>query len=238
MAGRSPVKFIPESRIETAALCLLADYGRRFGEVAEPPIPVDEILESHLELGFDFDDLPALVGKPDVLGATYVQGRRVVVDQSLDPSEFPAKLGRYRFTVAHEIGHWELHRHLYLQNPAQGQLFDEQGQPSIVCRTSAKDSMEWQADCFAGHLLLPKEMVFRVWQRERGGLDPYIAVGEIADISAKWGLRDDDRPTVKVARDLAQVFQVSGQAMQIRLIGLGLIRTEEPEPDLFSIIQN
>jgi hypothetical protein len=33
------------------------------------------------------------------------------------------------------------------------------------------------------------------------------------------------------------VFDVSGQAMQIRLMGLGLVRTKAPEPDLFSVFQ-
>jgi len=37
-----------------------------------------------------------------------------------------------------------------------------------------------------------------------------------------------------VARDLAPRFQVSGQAMQIRLVGLGLILKKTPEPGLFT----
>ena len=55
----------------------------------------------------------------------------------------------------------------------------------------------------------------------------------MANLSAKWGLADDEQPTVDVAKDMARAFNVSGQAMQIRLIGLGLIRTEVPAPDLF-----
>jgi len=39
---------------------------------------------------------------------------------------------------------------------------------------------------------------------------------------------------VEIARTLARQFRVSGQAMQIRLIGLGLIKTEKPAPDLFT----
>ncbi|MBK8008612.1 MAG: ImmA/IrrE family metallo-endopeptidase [Rhizobiales bacterium] len=34
-----------------------------------------------------------------------------MIDDSLDPEENPSMLGRYRFTLAHEIGHWRLHRH-------------------------------------------------------------------------------------------------------------------------------
>jgi hypothetical protein len=237
MARRFSAKYLPESDIEAEALCTLAEYGRKFGEVARPPVPVEQILEAHLQLTLEVDDLPAVVGTVGVLGATYVQDRRVVIDQSLDPSEFPAMLGRYRFTVAHEVGHWALHRHAFLENPAQGRLFDERGQPSIVCRSGSKERAEWQADCFAGHLLMPKAMVFEVWREQHGSLQPYIAVDEIADLNARWGLAEDMRPTVKAAREIARVFDVSGQAMQIRLMGLGLVRTKAPEPDLFSVFQ-
>jgi hypothetical protein len=227
------VKFIPEPRIEGATLSLLASYGEKYGKILTPPIPAEEILESHLELDLRIDDLPRLLDVPDVLGATWIQQRRVRIDQSLDPTVHPSNEGRYRFTVSHEIGHWELHRYLFPGNPNQGSLFTEEAEP-IVCRSGAKDSMEWQADCFAGYLLMPKEMVFRVWEGVYGKLEPYVAVDEIAGLSARWGLGFDGRPTVGVARDMAREFKVSGQAMQIRLVGLGLIRTTAPEPDLFA----
>ena len=228
-------KFLREKDIEAATLCLLAAYGERFGVVQHPPIPVEAILESHLDLRLSLDDLTKMLEVPDVLGATWVLDRRVVIDQNLDPSENPKKEGRYRFTVAHEVGHWELHRHAYLGEARQGGLFGQAAKPSIVCRArSKKDPMEWQADTFAGYLLMPKEMVFETWREVQGGLDPYVAVDEITDFSARWGLAEDETPTVSVTRDLAPRFQVSGQAMQIRLVGLGLILTKTPEPGLFS----
>lgn len=229
------VRFLPIKRIENASVRLLTDYGEKYGHITGPPIPAEEILEAHLGLSFEFDDLPKRLDIPDVLGATWVQDRRVVVDQSLDPTECPSKEGRYRFTLVHEIGHWELHRHLFLENLAQGTLLKEEKEPSIVCRASSRrDPMEWQADTFSGFLLMPKEMVRSAWKARCGSLEPYVAAEEIADLSARWGLAEDERPTVEIARELAQEFKVSGQAMQIRLIGLGLIRTEAPVPDLFS----
>jgi len=229
------VPFIPTEHIEAAGLCLLAEYGRKYGEVVAPPVPVEEILEAHLGLGLEFDDLPGRIGVPDVLGATWIQDRRVLVDESLDPEENPAREGRYRFTVAHEVGHWELHRRFFVEDAAQPSLFEAAKKPSIVCRTSSrKEPMEWQADAFAGFLLMPKDMVLKAWEAHNGSLAPYIAAAEMADLSARWGLAEDKRPTVDIARALAREFRVSGQAMQIRLIGLGLIRTEKPAPDLFT----
>lgn len=229
------VPYLRKEKIERAARDLLDGYVQKFGAVEEGPVPVEEILESHLELSLNFTDLPARLGYPDVLGATWIQDRNVIIDQSLDPHEHPDKEGRYRFTVAHELGHWELHRHLFEDNPDQLTFFSEEEKPpSIVCRTrSRKDPMEWQADAFAGYLLMPKKMVLQMWKDFFGSMNPYVAMDEISEKADLWGLAENETPTVDIAREMANAFQVSGQAMQIRLIGLNLIRTDVSEPALF-----
>ncbi len=225
--------FVRKETIEAGTQVLLAEYGRKYGEILKPPIPVEEILEAHLGLDFAFDDLPVVLKEPEVLGATWFRDRKVKVDESLDPTVFPSKLGRYRFTVAHEVGHWELHRHLFLSAEGQAAMFEGKDNP-IICRSDDNSSLEWQADSFAGYLLMPKGMVFDQWESLNGTREPYVAVDEISDLKARWGLGDDERPTVDIARQMATVFEVSAQAMQIRLIDLGLIRTKALVPDLFS----
>lgn len=227
------VEYLPKARIEASALGLLAEYGTKFGEVLIPPVPIDEILESHFGLDLAFDDLPAVTKEPKAMGATWFREREVKVDESLDPSVFPSKLGRFRFTVAHEVGHWELHRHLYLSGEGQAAMFEGKDE-LIVCRSDDHQPIEWQADTFAGYLLMPKSMVFAHWEALHGSRKPYVAIDEIDDIKARYGLGDDERPTVDIARQMATAFEVSAQAMQIRLIDLGLIRTQAPVPDLFS----
>jgi hypothetical protein len=76
-----------------------------------------------LKLGIEFDDTHRLFGvprtddDPDILGAMFFAKARIVIDQSLDPEEYPAREGRYRFTLAHEGGgHWRLHRHLFAKD--------------------------------------------------------------------------------------------------------------------------
>ncbi|MBK8164703.1 MAG: ImmA/IrrE family metallo-endopeptidase [bacterium] len=225
--------FVHKKTIEAGALVLLAEYGRKYHVSVQPPIPVEEIIEAHLGLTFDIEDLPRLLNVRDVLGATWFRSREVKIDQSLDPTVFPSKLGRYRFTVAHEVGHWELHRQLYLSAEGQAAIFAGADRP-VICRSNDKSPLEWQADSFAGYLLMPKSMVFAQWEAMHGSREPYIAVDEIAGLKVRWGLGEDERPTVEVARQMASAFQVSAQAMQIRLIDLGLIRTDVPEPGLFS----
>lgn len=226
------VRYIHDSQLETAAFKLLAEYGAKYGEIKKPPIPVEEIIESHLQLDYGFDDLSKLLDTTDVLGATWVKLKKICIDQSLDPSTDSAVLGRYRFTAAHEIGHWQLHRNQILENAKN--LFETKEKPAIVCRkASAKQKIEIQADRFAGFLLMPKHIVENEWKGRYGSLEPYVAVDEIFDLNARFGQPEKNQPTVKLAKQLAKIFNVSGQAMQIRLINLGLILTRQPQKGLF-----
>jgi len=226
------VKYLRPEKIESAALALIAGYARQFGVTMAPPIPVEEIIESHQGLDLRFEDLQALSGDRRTLGAIRVRTKQVAVDESLDPDVYPEREGRYRFTLAHEAAHWELHRQLVVSR-AQSSLVVGDAEPSIICRAEGNsDPKEWQANQFAAYLLMPKKMVFEVWRNCRGSLDPYIAVDEIADLSAQWSLGEHETPTVGVAREMAQIFKVSGQAMQIRLLELTLIRTRAPQPTL------
>ena len=131
------VPFLPDVAVEASASALLAAYARRAGSQIRP-VPVESILQDHLRLHLGFDDLRTRLGVPDVLGALYMDSGEVVIDQTLDPDEHSSVLGRYRFTLAHEIGHWELHRTLFAFQQCQDDLFAKPAAPSIVCRTSQK----------------------------------------------------------------------------------------------------
>jgi hypothetical protein len=114
------VSYMPESRIETDAEALLDEFAKATGMALTAPVPIDDIVEKHLKLGIEFDDLHRRFGAPnsvlaqgpDIIGAIFLSQRRIVVDEFLDPDADPSKEGRYRFTVAHEVGHWRLHRGL------------------------------------------------------------------------------------------------------------------------------
>lgn len=227
------VKFMPEKHIERAASELLFAYGQRFGAVTTPPVPAEEILECHFGLSVGFDDLQTRLKDVGVLGATWIEDRRVLIDQSLDPTTNPRIEGRYRFTVAHEAGHWVLHRHQLVE--ARGApLFDGTPAPSVICRnTGNKPPIELQADYFAGYLLMPEEMVRRAWAELTGNVTPYVAEDELQQLRERFGLPGDEQPTVDIAKRMAEVFRVSGQSMQIRLFALRLVLPKKPPPSLF-----
>jgi hypothetical protein len=101
---------------------------------------------------------------PDILGAIFFEKKRIVIDESLDPDANPAKEGRYRYTAAHEVGHWRLHRGLFYKDPTQTSLLDGNAPPSVICRSSqAKARIELQADFYASCVLMPCKPVFAAW---------------------------------------------------------------------------
>ena len=228
------VIFLRKSEIENEALRLIHEYGQKFGAITGPPIPMDEIVDSHLNIRLDYKDLNVGKTRKIVLGSLNIETNSLVVDDSLDPELFPHKEGRYRFTLAHEAGHWVLHRPQLIVEREQPSLFGTVVIEPIVCRTTSKKKpIEWQADNFAAYLLMPKEMVFQVWRDRFGDLKPYVAEGEIANLSARFCLGENETPTVSIAKEIAEIFKVSGQSMQIRLAELGLVCMKEGERELF-----
>ena len=201
------VRYMPDGEIEAEACALLAGYARDKRVTVPVPVPLDDLLV-HLRLRLDLDDLGARFGVPDALGAILIDNRQIYVDESLDPDERPAMIGRYRFTLAHEIGHWCLHRGRDEVRLAMGDLFGAPAAPSIICRTSERrERVEIQADAFAGCLLMPRDLLIPAWRRRAGR-----------------GRRDDVvEPTV---RRLAEEFEVSPAAMRIRLERLGLVERD------------
>jgi len=207
---------------------LLDEYAQTCNWQVSAPVPVEEILELHLKLAFAIEDLRALLHVDDVLGAIWFNEKEVRVDVRLDPSANPMLLGRYRFTLAHEAGHWRLHRQYYQEDPDQGKLFDGRGQLAFICRSSMKPPTEWQADSFAGCMLMPRDVVRSVWQDWRGNLDP-VALQQLPAVTINADSKENENATLeRFCRPLAGQFEVSAEAMRIRLEKLGFLLREVP----------
>jgi len=221
------VPYLSEERIEREADVLLSQFHGAGTIPLAPPIPVDDILEAHLQLTLELGDLHARLGVPvvggtrDLLGALWVDERSVFIDHTLDPHEQSWREGRYRFTVAHEIGHWQVHREYLPSHLHQPSLFHGDSEPTIVCRKSqAKERIEWQADFFAACMLMPRDMVLSAWKARFGDTRTRVAQpGDDAQIQ---------RVCRELAEPLAQEFVVSVEAMRIRLEQLGLLHRAPP----------
>ncbi|MBL8812484.1 MAG: ImmA/IrrE family metallo-endopeptidase [Planctomycetaceae bacterium] len=235
------LRFMQPQEFEDEAAQLLAEYGHKHGMVTTPPVPVDEIVELYLELSLEFIDMQAEFGVDDIHGALWVNEHRIGIDVRLDPTENPAMLGRYHFTLAHEAGHWRLHRQLFLRKANQPTLLPDAAQrPEYICRSSDSEPIEVQANMFASCLLMPKEMVKREWHSWRGSMDPIYLTDLraqqqeilISEIARRGGLTlSDDGITAvlyeRAIRPFAEKFAVSTQAMRYRLLDLKLLRPKK-----------
>ena len=249
------VPFLSEREIEHVATSLLVEFRdlRNEGRI-KPPVPVEQILEKHLKLRLDFDDLherlcvPRNGEEPDVLGALWAESGEVFIDESLDPYEHPEREGRYRFTLAHEIGHWCLHKN-YLTSPAQqgGDLFGYSKSPTVICRASeARARIERQADRFASSLLMPEiwvrilwrdlfsrssALVFSAWQDSDWAKPPlgWQGLGLLTvPIANAFDPRAVEYFFFRASKPMAEAFDVSVQAMRVRLEQLDLLLVNNP----------
>jgi hypothetical protein len=231
---------VPEltpDEIEAAATELLRQYAQKFDVEITAPVPVERIAEIHLQLILEFKDMKALFPMAEVHGAIWFSQEIIGIDQRLDPELYPLMLGRYRFTLAHEVGHWCLHRHLFI--PAeiahQGDLLIGEHSAEVICRkTSKRRPIERQADEFAANLLMPRSLIRKAWAEFRFGSDEEIHIATLRDqYQGRDPLFRGRKPESQQERDLAikedfagplaEQFAVSREAMRIRLEELELI---------------
>ena len=112
-----------------------------------------------------------------------VKGGTILIDCSLCEEE--ASTGRLRFTCAHELGHWLLHK----------KQFSGTGENAALRSGNESDNtLEVQANLLGSILLLPLPQVKRCFYQLRSG-----------------------RTNQQLVTDMAGIFQVSKQAMRIRL---------------------
>jgi Zn-dependent peptidase ImmA (M78 family) len=243
------VPYIADETIERDAEDLLAQFARARKVEVRAPIPIEDIVEKHLKLRVEFDDLHRLLGVPrgsgmesDIFGAIWLETGEIVIDQSLDPEERPAMEGRYRFTLGHEGGgHWRLHGPLIQANRSQESLFDDPRQPTVVCRSSqAKERVELQANLHSSCLLMPRKLVLQVWRDRFGDDNPRVlrrkdrmvvpcdVDDEIAAAVRSFDQARDDEVLEHFSRPFARQFMVSPVAMRVRLEKLGLLLREVP----------
>src|SRR5262249_40471449 len=126
-------------------------------------------------------------------------------------------------------------------------LFKESAKQGVViCRSSqAKKRVEWQADYFASCLLMPRALiafwwremfsrsnplVFSSWIGDSAWTRPPVGWATTAELPLDQRARFDPRAVAyffyKASVPMAQIFNVSVQAMQLRLRELDLLCIE------------
>ena len=213
------VRWMPREEITFLASNLLENYEAYTGQEVTPPIPIEAIIERFLNLRLEYDDLKSRFALADILGATWIKEKRIVIDRSLLDED---ELGRMFFTMAHEVGHWCIHRQAFMGPAAR-----RSSRREIVCRESgARARGEWQADYFDAALLMP-EMPVREVFADVFGFKPIVIHNQrsIVPKSLFW-LDLAWEHAGEIARaviDKGRFTNVSKAAMRIRLEELGLL---------------
>lgn len=165
------------------AIELLADHG-----VDRPPVDVEH-LAKQLGLGVTYERLDRSVS-----GMLVRSGAKAAVI-AVNAGHAPV---RQRFTIAHELGHFLLHK-------GRPVIVDHLTRVHVNLRDQtsslATSREEIQANQFAASLLMPED-----WVAE--------ALEDQAELAP-----------ARLVSDLATAFDVSEQAMEYRLINLGLRAT-------------
>lgn len=112
---------------------------------SRPPIPVLEIAE---RAGVDVVFIDFKSHADVVAGFCDFEGSKLYVNKD-------DKLGRQMFTMAHELGHWILHRDLFVKNPKKYAVLPRFQKPK-------PDNYEKEANFFAAELLVPKRLLLPV----------------------------------------------------------------------------
>ena len=172
--------------IEQRAELFLAGVPTYIWDGASLPVPIEDIADSHVGLLIrDVEDLSTAPGAPTLAAGQALSGlllpdRAEIWVNAHEAEEWPP---RRRFTIAHELGHWQLHRH------------DGDG---VFCRSSAVDVAEThessapaepevEANEFAAALLMPAALIRKEY--DACGKDFALLCDTFASSGAAMGRR-------------------------------------------------
>jgi hypothetical protein len=144
--------------IERLADEFLSGIPRYIWDGATLPVPIEEIADTHVGLLVrDVEDLGTAPGAPKLIAGQALSGLLLPAIGEIwvnaeEARQWPA---RRRFTIAHELGHWRLHR-----DAEERAMFCRSG--SIAADTTARTQVppaEDDANVFAAAILMPARLV-------------------------------------------------------------------------------
>ncbi len=203
---RVSVPYLPVEQIEKSAQELLEQAGYRSG-----PVDLKKIC-SMLSISLQFSE--ELIEDEDgapILGSANFDRKLIRINSHADSN-------RERFTLGHEIGHFCLSHDRYLRSETivERDLFVDRENKDVF----NYERLEFQANSFSSNIILPS----------------HVFLAEIAVARTKLDIRDrghgyifvDDQPCnfqpfEELLVNISQYFEVSKQAIEIKLKQMGLL---------------
>ena len=135
---------------------MLAGFEARFGKVSKPPIPIDRIVESYLDLWIDWDIIED-TNEEKILGLLDPTTKKIRLNER-HRDHFDEYVGTEAYTKAHEVGHWDLHI-VKKTDAVQLALLPTADVEPYLCRQQKFDKREIQAEKYAAYLLMPHHLL-------------------------------------------------------------------------------
>ncbi|MHB8112407.1 MAG: ImmA/IrrE family metallo-endopeptidase [Bellilinea sp.] len=149
-------QYILDSEIESKAYAMLGGFESQYGKVTKPPIPIDRIIESYLDIWIDWDDIKD-TDEERILGFLNPNTKKICMNER-HRNHFEEYIGTEAYTKAHEVGHWDLH--VTKKNEAvQLPLLTSSDGITYLCRQQKLDKREIQAEKYAAYLLMPHHLL-------------------------------------------------------------------------------
>lgn len=202
----------------------------RYGS-AQYPVSTDDLVRLLQRETQDLDLYADLDSEgPDVEGVTvFLPNEKPYVRVARALSEQSWRENRLRTTLTHEFGHVRFHNFMrpfdQMALPGFGDR-ESNGQPArckrdTILGAKTVDWMEWQAGYASGAFLMPLTAVRRV-------------VGVMLEKRGLYGPISINTPTgQELISEVQTRFQVSADAVRVRLLKLGHLTEEGAAPSLF-----
>ncbi len=183
----------------------------------EIPVNIDAIIE--FRLGLEIRPIKNLKSVYDIDGMLSRDLSIIFVDNDMySDIRYESRL---RFTLAHEIGHFVLHRDFYLS-----QNFDDAEDWLDIIQSLDPNDLDWyerHANEFAGRLLVPRDYLIKEISANKDEVDKLREKAielDLGDEMERWVIS-------AIARKVCQKFQVSAQMIEIRMMREGV----DPQPE-------
>lgn len=218
------LKNLSSEQIENIASNLINEFNPEILScgLSTPLFDLFEYLKSKYNLEYKYSKIEDHL-KNDVLGYFDLAKNEIIVNSSIkDTSREP-------FILAHEIGHFILHKNLKINNSLYNNFKDTSFSffKQRYVLENPKNRIEWQANCFASSLLMPKISIKAI----------LILIQNDLGISKAGRIFLDKQECNKsdykeIIKRLAVHFNVSKISIEYRLNNLKLIDKPAHNPNI------
>ncbi|MEY8214298.1 MAG: ImmA/IrrE family metallo-endopeptidase [Colwellia sp.] len=220
------IPFIGQSYIDNRVNNVFSHFKSKIKKNREVLLePICDYLSEFNDIEFIYDEhLGESAHGNEVLGKISLDTKKIFISSSLKRNS-----PRWRFTLAHELGHFLLHRKLFISDPSTN-IMDSQN--SINWEDIDKTSvsrLEWQANSFASALLLPKITLIPLIAKF---LEDYEVRNSNHGIIYLDNQKDNILTYNSIAAKIKQEYNVSHQMITYRLAQLNILNNQSGQKNI------